>query len=357
MNEGSASRPLQAVGPFHLQATVRVLQRRPTNRVDIWEDGCHRRALSTPDGVLLVETRNLGSVDDPQVRFAILNGKPSRATQGFVAASLRRMLGLDVDPTSVQRLAERVRGLRPTALALRGMRPPRFPSLFEAFGSVIPFQQLSLDAGVSIVGRMVDRFGATLDLGGERWHAFPEPAVVAEAGIEALKSGGLSLQKAETLRRVAGQIASRELTEERLAALSTRDALAELMSIPGVGPWTAAVVLLRGLGRTDVFPPNDTGVARGLGALLERKPGPTPAAVIGRFGEQRGYLYFYSLGAQLISRGLIDPAPRVRHLFSGRLPLEAGRRKKGSSQQGVDGSHPIAGRVGGRKSSRGRSWQ
>lgn len=332
MNDGSASHLLRALGPFHLQATVRLLQRRPTNRVDIWEDGCHRRALSTPDGVLLVETRNLGSVDDPQVRFAILNGKPSRATEKFVAASIRRMFGLDVDPTSVQRLAERTRGLRPTALALRGMRPPRFPSLFEAFGSIIPFQQLSLDAGVSIVGRMVDHFGATLDLGGKGWLAFPEPEVIAGAGIEALKSVGLSRQKAETLRRLAVQIASRELTEESLAALSTRDALAELTNIPGVGPWTAAAVLLRGFGRTDVFPPNDTGVARGLGALFARKAGPTPADVIERFGEHRGYLYFYSLGAQLLSRGLIDPAPRARHLSSERLPLEAGRRKKGSPQ-------------------------
>ncbi len=304
--------PLETGAPFHMEATVRVLQRRPTNRVDIWEDNRYRRALSTRDGVLLVETRNVGSVDEPDVRFAILNGKPSRETQGFAAASMRRLLGLDVDPTSVQRWAERVRGLRSTALALRGIRPPRFPSLFETLGSVIPFQQLSLDAGVSILGRLVDRFGASLELGGRRWLAFPEPEVVAEAGIEALKSVGLSRTKAETLQRLAAGVVSRELTEERVQALSTRDALAALTDLPGIGPWTAAVILLRGFGRTEVFPPNDTGVARGLAALLALKPGPISAEVIERFGEHRGYLYFYSLAAQLRSRGLIASAPKAR---------------------------------------------
>ena len=40
--------------------------------------------------------------------------------------------------------------LRSTVVALRGMRPPRFANLFESFVNGVPFQQLSLDAGVSI---------------------------------------------------------------------------------------------------------------------------------------------------------------------------------------------------------------
>lgn len=310
---GAAMRlPLETGAPYHLGATVRILQRRPTNRVDSWADGRYRRALSTAEGIFLVETRNLGSIDEPDVRFAILNGQPSPATRASIAASLRRMLGLDVNPIAAQLWAERMGGLRSTALALRGMRPPRFPNLFETFGSVIPFQQLSLDAGVTITGRLVERFGATLEFEGARWFAFPEPEVIAQADIESLKSVGLSRQKAGTLHSLALRIASRELTEESLLALSTRDALEVLRNIPGIGPWTAAVILLRGFGRTEVFPPNDAGVTRGLQALLGLKPGPISSAVIEDFGEYRGYLYFYSLGAQLLGRGLIEAAPTTR---------------------------------------------
>ncbi len=303
---------LETAAPFHLEATVRLLQRRPTNRVDRWVDAGYRRAYATKDGVRLVETRNFGSIDAPDVRFAILNGSSSPATDASVAASLRRTLGLDLDSAAVQRWAERKKGLRSTALALRGFRPPRFPSLFETFGSVIPFQQLSLDAGVSIHGRLVDRFGASIVVGDNRWFAFPEAEVVAEADLEALRSVGLSRQKAETLRRLAARIASGDLKAETFAALPTHEALAALTEEPGIGPWTAAVILLRGFGRTEVFPPNDTGVARGLGALLALPPGPLAADLIDRFGKYRGYLYFYSLGAQLLGRGLIEPAPSVR---------------------------------------------
>jgi DNA-3-methyladenine glycosylase II len=309
--EARATDLMQTAAPFHLEATVRVLQRRPTNRVDIWEDNRYRRILSTPDGPSLVEVLNVGSIDEPEIRFAILSGARSTASRAFVAASLRRILGLDVDTTAVRRWAENFQGLRSTALALRGMRPPRFADLFETLGSVIPFQQLSLDAGISIIGRFVDRFGGSIELDGTRWSAFPRAEAIAALDIESLKSVGLSRAKAETLHRLAGQIASGELTEARFDALSTPDALAALTKERGIGPWTATVVLLRGFGRTEVFPPNDTGVARGLGALLSLNPGPISADTIERFGENRGYLYFYSLGAQLLGRGLITPAPDV----------------------------------------------
>jgi len=119
---------------------VRVLQRRPTNRVDMWEDDRYRRIMSTPDGPALVEIRNRGSIEEPDVCVAVLSGVSSTASRKFVTATLRRTLGLDLELASVYRWAEHVQGLRSTALALRGMRPPRFPDLFETFGSVVPFQ-------------------------------------------------------------------------------------------------------------------------------------------------------------------------------------------------------------------------
>jgi DNA-3-methyladenine glycosylase II len=88
-------------------------------------------------------------------------------------------------------------------------------------------------------------------------------------------------------------------------------ALAELQTLPGIGPWSAGLVLLRGLRRMDVFPAGDVGAARNLPALLGLSEGWSPAdasAFAARFGDRRGYLYFLGLGAQLLSRGLIAPA-------------------------------------------------
>jgi 3-methyladenine DNA glycosylase/8-oxoguanine DNA glycosylase len=306
---GSPDGTLAVRAPFHLEATVRVLQRRATNLVDVWEQGRYLRVLATDDGLGLVEVTNPGSVDDPDVRFSVLRGTFSPATRATLARTLRKILGLDVDPRPLQALAERERGLRPTALALRGMRPPRFADLFEAFANVVPFQQVSLDAGVAVVRRMVERFGRSVEHAGARFHAFPTARAIADARVGALQECGLSLRKADTLHTLAGAIERGELSEEKLAGMSSGEAIRVLRELKGIGPWSAALVLLRGLGRLDVFPPGDVGVARGLSRVIHLASGRSLERMAERFGDHRGYLYFCSLGGSLLAKGLIHAAP------------------------------------------------
>jgi DNA-3-methyladenine glycosylase II len=307
--EDPAGVPLAARAPFHLEATVRVLQRRPTNLVDVWDQERYLRVLATADGLALVEVMNRGTIDAPDVRLTILRGTLSTASRATLGATMRKMLGLDVDPEPLQALTERERRLRPTALALRGMRPPRFAELFEAFTNVVPFQQVSLDAGVSIVGRLVERFGKSLEYDGRPFHASPTAQVIAEAPLGALRDCGLSLQKAETLRQLAGAVESGEISEEQLSRMGSKEATQFLAAQKGIGAWSASLVLLRGLGRLNVFPPGDVGVARGLGRLMRLEPGPSMDRLIHRFGDQRGYLYFCSLGGSLLAKDLIHAAP------------------------------------------------
>ncbi len=58
-------------GPFDLEATVRVLQRRPSNRVDAWAGGCYRRVLETSRGLVLAEVTDLGEIDRPDLRCVL----------------------------------------------------------------------------------------------------------------------------------------------------------------------------------------------------------------------------------------------------------------------------------------------
>ena len=305
--KGVAGARLVIQGPFHLEATVRILQRRPANRVDVWDRNRYQRVLTTADGPVLIEVHNRGTITDPDVRFSVQAGNPSAATRVWLEQTARRVLGLDQHPASWQTVAEAELRLRATALALRGMRPPRFAGLFEAFASVVPFQQLSLDAGIAIMGHLTDRFGEPLEHEGHRYRAFPTARTVATARLEALRRCGLSRGKAQSLRYLAKAIESGELTEAAIAGMSTGLALKHLVDLPGIGPWSAGVVLLRGFGRLDVFPPGDVGALRGLRALLHLRAGQSLDPVVKRFGDQRGYLYFCALGASLLKKGLIHP--------------------------------------------------
>lgn len=286
---------------------MRVLQRRPANVVDVWEDGRYLRLFELSGVLTLVEVCNLGTVANPCVRMRILAGGDCAAAQAESRVLVRRMLGLDVDPAPLRRRAEAVAASRATCRALRGMRPPRFATLFEAFASVIPFQQLSLDAGTAIVARLVTRFGRQLVLEGRRFHAFPTARRIADARLDSLRACGLSRSKALTLRGIARAIETGELRETGLARLRTEDAMAKLVQLPGIGPWSAGLVLLRGLGRLDVFPPGDVGAARNLRNLMRMDPHAPLAPVIEGFGRYRGYLYFCALGGALLRSGLIRP--------------------------------------------------
>lgn len=285
---------------------MRVLQRRPTNLTDVWEDGRYLRVFTIADRLFLVEVANHGTIDEPRVRFRVLHGAGSRSTRREISRLVRRVLGLDVDPGPLQRLLERERRLRSVAFALRGMRPPRFPSLFETVANVVPFQQVSLDAGIAIVRRLVERLGESVLHAGQKRYAFPSAAAVAQARLATIRACGLSGRKAEALRGLAAAIEAGEVAEATLSPLSNSEAMRLLTELRGIGPWSAALILLRGFGRLDVFPAGDVGAIRGLAALMHVEQGPSLDRVIRRFGERRGYLYFCALGSALLARGLVQ---------------------------------------------------
>lgn len=301
---------LPAVPPFHLEGTVRLLQRRPSNRVDGWDGHRYLRVLPTVAGLRLVMVENLGDVDAPDLRCSIAGGPVCSQTREAVSSMLTRMLGLDVDPAPFFAMAQSHTRLRQAAEALRGLRPPRFPTLFEAFANVIPFQQVSLAAGVAVVGRIVLRYGQHLNLNSGVYYAFPTPEDLVYADLGELRDLGLSRAKAGTLQGVARRIVSGELSEERLGALASELALQALTAVPGIGPWSAGLVLLRGLGRMDVFPSGDVGARRNLAHLLELDSS-TPSADlqphIDRMDSMKGFLYFYALAWRLMREGLITP--------------------------------------------------
>ena len=288
--------------PYSLEVTVRLLQRRPVNRVDRWVDGRYWRAVRTPEGMRLVQVWDEGSVEAPDLWMTVLGGEVGPETMDGVAGMVRWMLGLDVDPVPDAALVEREPLLGPVLERLRGFRPPAFPDLFTTCVGVLPYQQLSLDAGTAILGRLVDRFGPSLRAEGEEWFDFPPPESIVEASEMDLVGVGLSRAKATALRRLAERALAGELDRERYVGLSTVEAMVALQTLPGIGPWSAGLILLRGLRRMDVFPAGDSGAARSLTTLLDLPGKITPREadeIATRFGELRGYLYFLALGNRM----------------------------------------------------------
>jgi DNA-3-methyladenine glycosylase II len=304
--------------PFDLEATVRLLQRHPSSPIDGWDGEGYRRALPAGGRDVLCTVRNLGTVDRPRLELTLEPGDVPPAAVATLRATLARMLGLHTEPGFPVDAAGGP-ALRPLARALRGARAPCFPSLFETICRVVPYQQITVEAGGTIVARLAERFGRRVEGASGSAFAFPGPAEVAAASAAEFAGIGLSTAKLACVRSIAALVAGGALTDGEIGGLPTMEALRRLDALPGIGPWSAALVLLRGFRRMDVFPPGDVGVLRGLAPLVG---GATAiAAAVERAGARRGYLYFAPLGARLVERGLIRPSTPGR-----RRPRRRGAR-------------------------------
>lgn len=273
--------------PYRLDLTVDALRRLAANVVDVaGEDGVYRRALSDERGTNLLEARQPGP-RSLNVRIA-----GARAERWLPA--IERMLGTSA------RLDEWYRRVRPfpwlafLARELRGLRPPRYPSLWEALAHSIVFQQISIHAAASIMRRLIEATAEPVVHGGATYYPFLIPQQLLARSDADLRAAGLSANKIAHLRSAAEAVVSGAIRADELEALPSALAAERLCAIRGIGPWSAAVVLLRGFGRLDVFPMKDSGVARSL-RMLSGNPLIDAQALLEALGPTRGMLYFHLL--------------------------------------------------------------
>lgn len=282
--------------PYRLDLTVSVLRRLPTNLVDVLTpDGRYRRALGGPRPVV-ISARQLRS-DHLAVTIEGDASEELRALE-----TVRRILGTDRDLSRFTRAAGAIPWLRPWEEQMRGVKPPRYPTLWEACANAIVFQQVSLFAASAIMGRIIEALGESFTSDGTQLYSFPTAQSVLGGTDPGLLAAGLSAAKLATLRRVAEALSSGALDEAMLEERSSPEATALLCRIKGIGPWTAAVILLRGLGRLDVFPANDTSVVRNL-MLAGAATNVDLGATLDTLGPERGMLYYHLLLARLAARG------------------------------------------------------
>jgi AraC family transcriptional regulator of adaptative response / DNA-3-methyladenine glycosylase II len=163
-------------------------------------------------------------------------------------SSVRRMFDLSADPARIALALSGDGQLRPLLARRPGMRIPGAWDSFECSVRAILGQRITDAAAQALLARVVARYGEPIDLRVPGiTHLFPSPGSIAaadpgEAGVVGVHREAL-LGLARSVRD--GVIRFDEPSEEVGRALC---------ALPGVGPWTAGYVALRGLGEPDAFP-------------------------------------------------------------------------------------------------------
>ncbi|GAA0411521.1 DNA-3-methyladenine glycosylase II [Acrocarpospora corrugata] len=254
---------LTAKGPFEFGASLRFVEDWPATSAL----PSHGRALrfaycaesdwlpigvtvtSAPGGVAVATTRAAG----PGIR-------------GEVA----RILSLDVDGTGFGEVGEADPVLGDLQRRSPGLRPVCFWSPWEAACWAVIVQRSSMLIAARIKQRIAERYGAEVTVDGHAYPVFPPPVTLLEAG-----GLGLPVQKEEWLRGLARAALDGVLTAEHLRSVDPAEALAELRTLAGVGPFSAGLILIRGAGAPDAFPgdePRLFAILRELYGLPEDAP-------------------------------------------------------------------------------------
>jgi DNA-3-methyladenine glycosylase II len=192
------------------------------------------------------------------------------------------------------RLANRDARLHPIMKRLHGLKPMRPASLFEMAVIAITEQQVSLASAHHVRDRLIRRFGQPVE---DVW-VFPEPAVLAGASLEVLRSVGLTRQKADYIHNLSLRVESGELNLDALKSMSDAEAKETIVGLRGFGAWSADYILLRGLARPDSVPTGDIAIRDVVGKYLGdglRTSSTGVEELLEPFRPYRGLLAFYLL--------------------------------------------------------------
>ena len=300
---------LEAVAPFRLDLTAWTLRRRPHNLVDRWDGETYRRTLAVSGEPFEAAVVQTGPTKTPRLQVTV-HGNPLRPEgKQAVTVALERLLGHRIDLAAFYRLASRDVDLGQLVRRFRGMKPPRFPSVFEGVVNGIACQQISLTLGIHLLNRLAENHGLSMVANGGSSNAFPRPEDLTHATPEKLRPLGFSRQKSRAMIELAQIDAEGHAGLEGLRAFPDPDALARLKQLRGVGRWTAEYVLLRCLGRLQVFPGDDVGARNNLQRWLGLEQ-PLDYAEVGRvlarWQPYQGLVYFHLLLDRLAEAGHVQ---------------------------------------------------
>ena len=135
---------------------------------------------------------------------------------------------------------------------------PVIPDLFEGLVRSFTSQQISVKAAAAIMGRLRQNCGPLT------------PEHLLSLDFELLRAQGLSANKAKWIRRAAERFADEEFESGLLLRLEDEEIVEKLVTLDGVGRWTAEMIALFTLGRDDVLSLGDLGIRRGFERLYER---------------------------------------------------------------------------------------
>jgi DNA-3-methyladenine glycosylase II len=236
-----------------------------------------------------------GDIEKPRLDYTLFSDQPIRAITAHAASDrISFFLSLDDDLRPFYAVGRDDPTFAPVVERLYGYHQVKFQTPFECACWAILSQRNTLPIARRLKQALVERFGSGLEVDGVYYQAFPDAVRLVEADPADLLAIVRNLRRDEYLAAVARAFSVAD--EAWLRSAPYDEVEAWLRGIDGIGPWSAAFVLLRGLGRAERLPVDEKRLAIAAGKLYN---GGAPLDEAGlrrvakRYGPWQGYWAHY----------------------------------------------------------------
>lgn len=266
----------------------------PTQKDRRSEAEAFTRALSIDGQVVAFQLTSTGSVEEPELSYRLLSEQPMDETkQRKVLDRITLYLSLDDDLEPFYRIGRADPLFAPIVERLYGYHQVKFLSPFETGCWAMLTQRNAMSEARKMRAVLVKRYGNNIEVEGATHWAFPEPAQLAVADPWDLGAIAENERKGEYMHALARAFDG--ASEEFLLSSPYAEVEAWLRGVKGVGAWSAAFILLRGLGRPERVPMEKRTLAAisrvyGEGRMLSEAEAKELAE---RYGAWQGYWAHY----------------------------------------------------------------
>ncbi len=212
------------------------------------------KAASLNGQVFVFQVRSIGTMAQPQIAYTLFSAEEISDTfHATVRDNLSFFLSLDDDLLPFYEIGETDPHFAPVVKELYGYHQVKFSmSAFENACWAILSQRNLMNVSRKMKENLTERFGGALEVEGVVYRAFPEAFHLAPLDSDELNAVVGNLWKSQGLSSVARAFDG--MDENWLRTAPYDEVEKWLLSIKGIGAWSASFILLRGLGRMDRTP-------------------------------------------------------------------------------------------------------
>jgi len=293
----------------------------PSHFIENFAEGCYERTLESEvngskkivnkddndinleNKIFLIRVSSRGGIEKPKLfikTFPVFDKAEniSESEKKWIAKTVKWIFSTDDDLSGFYELISKYPAYKDMLKNLKGLKPPKTPTIFEAAIIAISEQEISLRAATAIGKRLIEKYGRSFFIDGKKYYTFPTAAALSKTKPEDIRELGFTFKKGQYMIELANRILSGGIDLEAMKNWKTVEIISELGKIKGFGPWTIKYILQRGFGRFEMVQFEDVGLRNGLTAILGKKEKISEKEAkdfFEPFGNYKGYFALYLL--------------------------------------------------------------